>query len=119
LARAWLDQHCKPVKDRDANFMVLCDYEADLKDNDPDRLLDLVLEILRIERNPSVLSFLAAGPLEDLVSLDTIARIEREAAASEAFCALLGGVWYFNVQPELKARLNAIIEGAHGRDWRS
>ena len=119
LARAWLDQHCKPVKDRDANFMELCDYEDDLKANDPDRLLDLVLEILRIERHPAVLSFLAAGPLEDLVSVDTIERIEREATASEAFCALLGGVWYYNVQPELKARLDAIIEGAHGRNWRN
>jgi len=119
LARVWLDQHCKPVKDRDANFAVLSDYEYDLKEGDPDRLFDLVLEILRIEHNPSVLSFLAAGPLEDIVSLDTIERIEREAAESEAFCALLGGVWYYNVQPELKARLDAIIEGAHGRNWRS
>lgn len=119
LARAWLDQQCKPVKDRDANFWALSDLEYDLKENDPDRLLDLVLEIMRVERNPAVLSFLAAGPLEDIVSLDTIERIEREAAASKAFCALLGGVWYFNVQPELKARLDAIIEGAHGRNWRS
>jgi hypothetical protein len=119
LARAWLEHHCKPVKDRDANFGVLCDYEYDLKNGDPDRLFDLVMEILRIEQNPCVLSFLAAGPLENIVSLDTIERIEREAAESEAFCSLLGGVWYYNVQPELKSRLDAIVEGAHGRNWRS
>jgi hypothetical protein len=119
LARAWIDQHCKPVKDRDANFGVLSDYEYDLKDGDPDRVFDLVLEILRIEQNPCVLSFLAAGLLENIVSLDTIERIEREAVESEAFCALLGGVWYYNVQPELKSRLDAIVEGAHGRNWRN
>jgi hypothetical protein len=51
--------------------------------------------------------------------MDTIDRIEREAAASEAFCGLLGGVWYHSVEPELKARLDAIVDGAHGRCWRN
>jgi hypothetical protein len=119
LARAWIEQSCKPDKDQDANWSELRDYEREMRDGDPDRLFDMVLEVLRIEHNPQVLSYLAAGPLENLVGMDTIARIEREAAASEPFCALLGGVWYFSAEPELKARLNAIVEGAHGRNWRS
>jgi hypothetical protein len=119
LARAWIEQSCRLDKDRDSNWSALGDYERELRDDDPDRLFAMILEVLRIERHPLVLSYLAAGPLEDLVSMDTIERIEREAAASEAFCALLGGVWYSRAEPELKARLDAIVEGAHGRNWRN
>jgi hypothetical protein len=119
LARTWVEQSCKPDKDRDSNWSALGDYERELRDDDPDRLLAMIREILRIEHHPLVLSYLAAGPLENLVGMDTIDRIEREAAASESFCALLGGVWYSSAEPGLKARLEAIIEGAHGRNWRS
>ena len=119
LAQVWVEQTCKPSKDQDANARELADYESELKREDPDRLLDLVLEILRIEQDPHVLSYLAAGSLEDVVSMATIARIEREAAASEAFCALLGGIWYHRAEPELKRRLDVLIESAHGRNWRN
>jgi hypothetical protein len=119
LARAWIEQSCRPDKDRDANWSALSDYERELREDDPDRLLAMILEVLRIEHNPQVLSYLAAGPLENLVGMDTIERIEGEAAASEAFCALLGGVWYSTAEPELKVRLDAIVEGAHGRNWRN
>jgi hypothetical protein len=57
---------------------------------------------------------LAAGLIEDVIGLDTIDRIEREAAANERFRDLLGGVWYFNEAPELRARLDAIVKG---RNW--
>jgi hypothetical protein len=108
LARAWLAQKCKPRKDQDANWMVLCDYERDLQEKDPDRMIDLILEILKIESDPHVLSYLAAGPLEDVISARTIDRIEREAAGNEAFRDLLRGVWYWNESDELKRRLDAI-----------
>ena len=52
---------------------------------------------------------LAAGPLEDVISMRTIDRIEREAAADKRFRGLLGGVWYFRATDELKARLDALI----------
>ena len=108
LALAWVAQKCKPRKDQDANWMVLCDYERDLHEQDPDRMIDLILEILKIESDPHVLSYLAAGPLEDVISARTIDRVEREAAASEAFRDLLRGVWYWNESDDLKRRLDAI-----------
>ena len=53
---------------------------------------------------------LAAGPLEDVISMNTIERIECEAQAdNERFRDLLGGVWYFRASDELKARLDALI----------
>jgi hypothetical protein len=113
LARAWIEQKCKPRKDQDDNWTVLCDYELDLTENDPDRMIDLILEILKIESNSRVLSYLAAGPLEDVISMKTIDRIEHEAA-DPAFRDLLEGVWYWNEADELKARLDAILGRTSG-----
>jgi hypothetical protein len=108
LALAWVAQKCTPRKDQNANWMALCDYERDLLARDPDRMIDLICEILKIEADPHVLSYLAAGPVEDAISTRTIDRIEREAAANEAFRDLLCGAWYWNESDELKRRLDAI-----------
>ena len=113
LAKVWIEQSGKPEKDQDNVWSELRDYERELIDNDPDRMLDMILEILKIETNPRLLGFLAAGPLEDTISMTTIDRVEREAAANESFRRLLGGVWYYRASDELKARLDAIIQGAH------
>ena len=80
-----------------------------MREEDPDRTIDLILDILKIETNPVLLSLLAAGPLEDVISLETIDRIEREAAADKRFHDLLGGVWYYRAPEEVKARLDALI----------
>ena len=109
LARAWVEQYSKSDRDRDDNFFVLMDFERDLREDDPDRAIDLILEILDIETNPVLLTMLAAGPLEDVISMNTIDRIEREAAVNKRFHDLLGGVWYFRAPEELKARLDALI----------
>lgn len=109
LARAWVEQYSKSWRDRDDNFSAMMDYERDLREDDPDRAIDLIVEILRIEANPVLLSMLAAGPLEDVISMETIERIEREARADKRFHDLLGGVWYYRAPDELKARLDALI----------
>ena len=109
LARTWVEQYSKSDRDRDDNFFALMDFERDLREDDPDRAIDLILEILGIETNPVLLSMLAAGPLEDVISMNTIERIECEAADNERFRDLLGGVWYFRASDELKARLDALI----------
>jgi hypothetical protein len=87
----------------------MMDYERDLREEDPDKAIDLIVEILKIETNPVMLSLLAAGPLEDVISMETIDRIEREAAADQRFHDLLGGVWYYRATDELKARLDALV----------
>ena len=109
LAHAWIEQYSKSDRDRDDNFFTLMDFERDLREEDPDRAIDLIVEILRIESNPVLLSMLAAGSLEDVISMRTIDRIEREAGADTRFRDLLGGVWYFRAGDELKARLDALI----------
>ena len=84
LARAWVAQYSKSDRDRDDNFFAMMDYEGELREEDPDKAIDLIVAILKIETNPALLSLLAAGPLEDVISMETIDRIEREAARRQA-----------------------------------
>ncbi len=112
LARAWVEQYSKSDRDQDDNLFAMMDFERDLREDDPDRMIDLILEILAIERNPALLSLLAAGPLEDVISTATIDRIEREAHANTRFHDLLGGVWYYRASEEVKVRLDALIGDA-------
>ena len=109
LACAWVAQYSKSDRDRDENFFAMMDYEGELREEDPDKAIDLIVEILKIETNPVMLSLLAAGPLEDVISMETIDRIEREASANKRFHDLLGGVWYYRAPDELKARLDALV----------
>ncbi|ANV99453.1 DUF6869 domain-containing protein [Bradyrhizobium icense] len=109
LALAWVEQYSKSERDRDDNFFAIMDYERDLREEDPDKAIDLIVEILKIETNPVLLSLLAAGPLEDVISMETIERIEREASTNRRFHDLLGGVWYYRAPDELKARLDALV----------
>jgi len=109
LARAWVEQYSRSERDQDDNLFAIMDFERDLREEDPDRMIDLILEILSIETNPVLLSVLAAGPLEDVISLRTIDRIEREAHANKRFHDLLGGVWYYRASDELKTRLDALV----------
>lgn len=109
LACAWVEQYSKSARDRDDNFFAMMDYERDLREEDPDKAIDLIVEILKIETNPVLLSMLAAGALEDVISMETIDRIEREASADKRFNDLLGGVWYYRASDELKARLDALV----------
>jgi hypothetical protein len=111
LAKVWIEESGKPGKDQNDVWFELRDYERELSENEPDRMLDMILEILKIETNPRLLGLLAAGSLEDTISMITIDRVEREAAANEGFRHLLGGVWYYSAPDELKARLDAIIKG--------
>jgi hypothetical protein len=109
LARAWVEQYSKSDRDRDDNYFAMMEYERDLREEDPGRAIDLIVEILAIETNPALLSQLAAGALEDVISMETIDRIEREASANKRFHDLLGGVWYYRASDELKARLDALV----------
>ncbi|MGX1317144.1 hypothetical protein AB7M17_000597 [Bradyrhizobium sp. USDA 377] len=109
LARAWVEQYSRSERDQDGNLFTIMDFERDLREDDPDRMIDLILEILKIESNPVLLALLAAGPLEDVISAGTIDRIEREARINERFRDLLGGVWYYRASDELKTRLDALV----------
>lgn len=109
LARVWIDETDKPFKDHDQNWQDFQNYQRELIEYDPESAVDLVVAVLKIETNPLLLSVLAAGPLEDVIDMRVIDRIEREAAADPRFLALLRGVWYSRKPDAVKARLDAIL----------
>jgi predicted transcriptional regulator len=96
----------------DDKFFALMDYERDLRDEDSDKAIDLIVEILKRETNPRM----AAEALEDVISMETIDRIEREAAANKGFHDLPGGVCYCRASDELKARLDALAGKLAGNE---
>jgi hypothetical protein len=117
LASLWVEQTSKPFKDHDDNWQAFRDYERDLIECDPDAMIDMIIAVLKTENDPLLLSVLAAGPLEDVISMQVIDRIEREAAADRRFLELLAGVWYSDKPNAVQARLNGILgrRGTPGR----
>ncbi len=114
LAGAWVEQQSRPRKDQDDNWYALFEFESELRERAPDRALDLVVEILRIETNEHVLALLAAGMLEDLIGPRTIDRMETLALGDKAFARLLAGTWYNREPAEIRDRLDAAIAS---HDW--
>jgi hypothetical protein len=113
LARVWSDQHGRPDKDRGENWQALHEFEGELNRVNPDRVIDLILEILTFETDQGLLGYLAAGLLENVIDHRTIDRIEREAGANDRFRWLLGGVWYWTDPEDIQERLDAIVQGRH------
>jgi hypothetical protein len=109
LARAWVKQTAQPSKDHDDNWSAFQDCQRDLIEQDPDAAIDLIVAVLKIETDPALLSLLAAGPLEDVISMQVIDRIAREAAADPRFLSLLQGVWYSSKPDDVKACLDSIL----------
>jgi hypothetical protein len=80
-----------------------------------------ILKILSLNPPQSVISMLAAGPLEDLIAdhgAEFIDRVELEARRSPTFGYLLGGVWPRGGSKEIFSRLeksawkNGVVAGA-------
>ena len=80
--------------------------------NDPNCALDIVIEIEERTDDMSVLSNLAAGPLEELLvqhgSL-LLNRIEEEIRNRASFKELFGGVWANGIDRDVSDRLKKIL----------
>jgi hypothetical protein len=79
--------------------------------DDPDSLWTFILDALRSDSSGHLMSNLAAGPLEDLLSAHGpayIERIEAEARSNPLFASLLGGVWQSDIRDDIWARVQAV-----------
>ena len=88
-------------------------YEGE---TDPEDFWAFILTVLEKSPGEYVLSLLAAGPLEELISNageQFIERIENQARRSAAFRHLLGGVWRHGASVEIWRR----VEAARGASW--
>jgi hypothetical protein len=93
LAIAWAAAQTDGPKEED--WPIVFEVQK-LSESNPEALWSFVLEVLRLAPAESVLSLLAAGPLEDLVQDHGSAFVDRmtvEAKRNERFAALLPKVW--------------------------
>ncbi|MEO6014724.1 MAG: DUF6869 domain-containing protein [Devosia sp.] len=110
LAVAWIKfQEVSPVDRERLGDLDLFDVPRET----PEKGLDLIVAILKIEDNPAMLGILAAGLLEDLVPahvtpfLDLlVAEAERNPKLREL---LRDGVWYNGVDLAVRERLQAAV----------
>lgn len=79
--------------------------------DDPERAWKFILLALESPICAPYFGFLAAGPLEDLLSHhggDFIERVEAVAATNQKFAHLLGGVWQFQMTNEIWNRVQQV-----------
>jgi hypothetical protein len=80
-------------------------------EEDPEHAWSAILVALEDPRVEPYLGTLAAGPLEDLLSLHGdrfIERVEETARANVRFAWLLGGVWQHTTTEEIWSRVQAV-----------
>lgn len=89
-------------------YIIAFDEMLWLAANSPDEAWSAILSVLQLDPPAPVQGLLAAGPLEDLLSLHgpkVIDRIELEARANPRFSLLLGGVSQLQTVPEVWERV--------------
>lgn len=101
-------------KDDNPFFWAAEKFYSLMSDN-PDLCWRAILKILELSPNDTVISNLAAGPLEDLIHYhgeSFINKIEEEARKNPSFRKLLGGVWETGNR-DIWCRVEAI----RGKPW--
>lgn len=80
--------------------------------DDPERLWEIVKALIANAPDESTLSYIGAGPLEDLLcgyGEQFIERIEQEAATNKQFRFCLAGVWKSTINDDLWARVTKAL----------
>jgi hypothetical protein len=80
----------------------------DLRDHDLERFWEIINAIRRLDDSDSMLSNLAAGPLEDLLANSGnafIDRCETLAKADDRFKIMLGMVWKNSISDDIWQRI--------------
>jgi hypothetical protein len=116
LAAAYVEEAFRSAVERarDDLWRRLSDRLRELRQSDPETLLDVVVEIERRDDRDELRAYLAAGELEDLVcdgDPAVVAAMEAEAARNEGFKDLLVGVWLHRASPDVAARIEAARGG--------
>jgi hypothetical protein len=111
------------AKRKDDEDKIQC-YDMELMDiciisKLPKLALSIILKILEKDSTDVVIPVLAAGELEDILSLhgeDIIDLVERTARENLKFKKLLGGVWQAEMSSEIYKRV-IIAAGGEEKKW--
>ncbi|HVI53559.1 MAG TPA: hypothetical protein VM621_00735 [Luteibacter sp.] len=109
IARGWVEMYrmAEGSEARNTSFWAYMALD-DIRGHDLERYWKIINEIRRLDDSDSVLSNLAAGPLEDLLVTSGSAFIDRcEALAKtdDRFKAMLGMVWKNSIPDDIWERV--------------
>ena len=99
---------------KDDSYFEAWEIVNDLVFNDPEKAWQILLEMIQETDDKSYLSFLGAGPLEDLLvyhGKNFIERIENEAKHNKNFLFALKCVWQNNMLPKIWNKVATICVG--------
>lgn len=112
IAAAWIKLHSTPEEspEREGLFWAY-NRVCDLIQDNPEEGWEIIETIRRMDESDLILSNLAAGPLEDLLTAHGerfIDRIEILAKDDQQLRKLLGATWQSDIADALWARIRAI-----------
>ena len=125
LIDTWIEYYTQEIELNDKNELVKKNKEDmfwafekldEICLKTPDMCFEIILEILNIKPNDEIISNLAAGPLEDLLSRHgeyMISKVEDVSKINPAFKELLGGVWQNSMSEEIWNK----VELCRGESW--
>jgi hypothetical protein len=112
LAERWIAFWSAPERSPERSALMPAFNEATkLVAASADGAWQFVFEILRLDPAPAILEALAAGPLEEMLTLHgaaVIERLEAEAATSPAFATLLAGIWQGAMPDDIWERVRRV-----------
>ena len=108
----WAAWQSDPANDGQDNHELIGFMELDeLVHEHPEHAWPCILATVADARAQPFLGLLAAGPIEDLLSIHGatfIDRVEREARQNPRFAWTLGGVWQLQMTDEIWARVQQV-----------
>ncbi len=108
----WAEWISNPNRDQSQSAELIGWNEFDWAVQEyPELAWQAILDALKQPRMEPHLGTLAAGPLEDLLSMhgeNFIERVESEARRNPAFAWLLGGVWQHTMSESIWTRVQSV-----------
>ena len=111
ILESWIRYETEPLRPgRDRDFWAV-EKLKDITHRDPDRAYSLILRLLESPKLDKFVEVLAAGAIEDLLTLHgptVIERVEQEARRNPDFAFALGGIWQNAMTDEIFTRVQSV-----------
>jgi hypothetical protein len=112
VAKSWIALHRSEPNSHEyeENYWAFSKV-YDLCHSDPDKALEMILEIVQLDSSELILANIGSGPMEELLfehGLSVIDRVEEMAINNPAFRKMLGAVWRNEIDDGVWTRLKRV-----------
>lgn len=117
LAQTWISLQYAHARNEKTDGLISAHELLDrICEQDPERCLAVVLQILELDGSEFIAANVGAGPIEDLLvrhGPTMIDRLEQLAATNHSFSVALSGVWRSTIDSEVWQRIVALRFAKH------